>query len=261
MAANAIFGAGHNGLINPPNRDRTFVLCEACIAVFDRDCYDLLMDLSILHDLAKHLSDDSSRAYESLLTANEIINQCDPFDHDTFAKCHEIAQSFFSQKGGTHRFTISAIANCHIDCAWLWPYGETIRKCARSWSSTIRLMEDYPDLIFVASQAQQFEWVKDNYPGLYSRIQEKAAAGRFIPVGGTWVEMDGNIPSGESFIRQFLVGQRFFKAEFGSYCKEFWLPDTFGYSAQLPQIMKSAGIQHFLTQKLSWNLTNKFPVR
>jgi alpha-mannosidase len=120
-------------------------------------------------------------------------------------------------------------------------------------------MEEHPSFTFVCSQAQQFEWVKLNYPVLYERILLKAKSGQFIPVGGTWIEMDGNIPSGESFVRQFLLGQKFFKEEFGHYCNEFWLPDTFGYSAQLPQIMAGSGINYFLSQKLSWNLTNKFP--
>uniref|UniRef100_A0A8C7GJJ4 alpha-mannosidase n=1 Tax=Oncorhynchus kisutch TaxID=8019 RepID=A0A8C7GJJ4_ONCKI len=108
-------------------------------------------------------------------------------------------------------------------------------------------------------KAQQFDWVKSWYPGLFTQIQHFVKKGQFIPVGGTWVEMDGNLPSGESMVRQFLEGQRFFKKEFGNYCKEFWLPDTFGYSAQLPQLMQGSGITRFLTQKLSWNLVNTFP--
>jgi len=117
-------------------------------------------------------------------------------------------------------------------------------------------MKEFPKYIFTASQAQQFEWMKERYPALFKQMVDEP---RFVPTGGTWVEMDCNIPSGESFIRQFLYGQRFFEQEFGKKCTEFWLPDTFGYSAQLPQIMTGAGIEFFLTQKLSWNLINKFP--
>uniref|UniRef100_A0A670JXK1 Mannosidase alpha class 2C member 1 n=1 Tax=Podarcis muralis TaxID=64176 RepID=A0A670JXK1_PODMU len=120
------------------------------------------------------------------------------------------------------------------------------------------LLVDFEILLDMA-KAQQFEWVKNWYPGLYSTIQKFAKEGRFIPVGGTWVEMDGNLPSGESMVRQFLQGQRFFQQEFGKLCLEFWLPDTFGYSAQLPQVMNGCGIHRFLTQKLSWNLVNTFP--
>uniref|UniRef100_A0A673CTM3 alpha-mannosidase n=1 Tax=Sphaeramia orbicularis TaxID=375764 RepID=A0A673CTM3_9TELE len=120
------------------------------------------------------------------------------------------------------------------------------------------LLTDFEMLVDIV-KAQQFHWVKKWYPGLFSQIQHFVKKGQFVPVGGTWVEMDGNLPSGESMVRQFLEGQRFFYQEFGSYCKEFWLPDTFGYSAQLPQIMQGSGISHFLTQKLSWNLVNTFP--
>uniref|UniRef100_A0A7N8XC27 Alpha-mannosidase 2C1 n=1 Tax=Mastacembelus armatus TaxID=205130 RepID=A0A7N8XC27_9TELE len=120
------------------------------------------------------------------------------------------------------------------------------------------LLTDFEMLVDIV-KAQQFQWVKSWYPGLFSEIQKYVKKGQFIPVGGTWVEMDGNLPSGESMVRQFLEGQRFFDQEFGIHCKEFWLPDTFGYSAQLPQIMQGCGITNFLTQKLSWNLVNTFP--
>nr|XP_031296657.1 alpha-mannosidase 2C1 isoform X3 [Camelus dromedarius] len=115
------------------------------------------------------------------------------------------------------------------------------------------------ELLLGMAKAQQLQWVKSYYPGLHARLQEFACRGQFVPVGGTWVEMDGNLPSGEAMVRQFLQGQNFFLQEFGKMCSEFWLPDTFGYSAQLPQIMRSCGIRHFLTQKLSWNLVNSFP--
>ncbi|XP_069337836.1 alpha-mannosidase 2C1 isoform X4 [Eulemur rufifrons] len=115
------------------------------------------------------------------------------------------------------------------------------------------------ELLLGIAKAQQLEWVKSHYPGLHAQLQEFACRGQFVPVGGTWVEMDGNLPSGEAMVRQFLQGQNFFLQEFGKMCTEFWLPDTFGYSAQLPQIMRGCGIRHFLTQKLSWNLVNSFP--
>lgn len=121
------------------------------------------------------------------------------------------------------------------------------------------MAELYPDYRFAVSQAQQLEWVKEDYPTLYEEIKSAAAKGSFVMVGGTWVEMDCNLPSGESIVRQFLYGQRLFAKEFGKQCTIFWLPDTFGYSAQIPQIMKLCEIPYFLTQKLSWNQFNKFP--
>ncbi|GFR82444.1 alpha-mannosidase [Elysia marginata] len=106
------------------------------------------------------------------------------------------------------------------DQTWLWPYDETKRKCARSWSCAIRLMERYPEFIFVCSQAQQYAWVKQLYPSIWRDICKFVHKGQFVPVGGTWVEMDGNMPSGEACIRQFLYGQHFFHEEFGVRCKE-----------------------------------------
>jgi alpha-mannosidase len=257
--ASDMFGAGAKGMINPPDPSRYYSITMAELAVFDRDVYALLMDLTVIYDSAKHLPEGSERAYHALYTANNIVNACEPFKKSIFPLCRAIAREFLGERNGESQHTIHAMGHCHIDSAWLWPYSETIRKCGRSWSSVLRLMEEHPSFTFVCSQAQQFEWVKLNYPVLYERILLKAKSGQFIPVGGTWIEMDGNIPSGESFVRQFLLGQKFFKEEFGHYCNEFWLPDTFGYSAQLPQIMAGSGINYFLSQKLSWNLTNKFP--
>ena len=118
-------------------------------------------------------------------------------------------------------------------------------------------MDEYPDYKFACSQAYQYWRIKQRNPDLYKRIKAKVKAGQFVPVGGTWIEPDCNIPSGEALVRQFLHGQRFFEKEFGIRCKEFWNPDVFGYNGQLPQIMKLAGIERFLTQKLSWNRFNK----
>ncbi|TPX37190.1 hypothetical protein SmJEL517_g00997 [Synchytrium microbalum] len=120
-------------------------------------------------------------------------------------------------------------------------------------------MDDYPEYKFTCSQAQQFEWIETLYPSLFERIKAKVRSGNFVPIGGTWVEMDCNIPSGEAMVRQFLYGQRYFESRFGSRCTTFWLPDTFGYCSQLPQIIKGSGLKYFFTQKLSWNNINKFP--
>lgn len=260
MAANGMFGAGKDGLINAPDPSREYTLSMAEVAVFDTACYKVLMDLTVIIDLAKNLSQESPRAFQALYTANDIVNACqDLSDGTAFQRAHEIAVGFLNQTNGESQHQVHAVGNCHIDCAWLWPIAETVRKCGRSFATAVRLMEKYPDFKFVCSQAQQLEWVKLHYPDLFDEIKKFAAKGQFIPVGGTWVEMDGNIPSGESFIRQFLVGQNFFQKEFGQVCQEFWLPDTFGYSAQLPQVIRGVGMKFFLTMKLSWSLINKFP--
>ncbi|XP_031420687.1 alpha-mannosidase 2C1 isoform X2 [Clupea harengus] len=259
LACNGLFGAGLGSMIAAPDPNKKFSVQKAELVVFNRDVRELLTDFEMLVDIVKLLGEGEQRGFQALFTANEMVNLCDPANPSTFAAARSLAQKFFKQRNGESQHIVHAMGHCHIDSAWLWPYEESIRKCGRSWVTVIRLMEKNPDFIFTCSQAQQFHWVKEWYPGLYSQIQRFVQKGRFIPVGGTWVEMDGNLPSGESMVRQFLEGQNFFKAEFGNYCKEFWLPDTFGYSAQLPQLMQGSGITRFLTQKLSWNLVNTFP--
>nr|XP_023408597.1 alpha-mannosidase 2C1 [Loxodonta africana] len=259
VACNGLLGAGKGSMIAAPDPEKMFQVSRAELAVFHRDVYKLLVDLELLLGIAKGLGEDNQRSFQALYTANQMVNMCDPAQPETFPVAQALASRFFGQRGGESQHTIHAIGHCHIDTAWLWPFKETVRKCARSWVTAVQLMERNPSFIFACSQAQQLEWVKNHYPGLYTRLQECACRGQFVPVGGTWVEMDGNLPSGEAMVRQFLQGQSFFLQEFGKMCSEFWLPDTFGYSAQLPQIMRGCGIRRFLTQKLSWNLVNTFP--
>ncbi|HVH62365.1 MAG TPA: alpha-mannosidase, partial [Candidatus Dormibacteraeota bacterium] len=152
--------------------------------------------------------------------------------------------------------TIIAVGHAHIDTAWEWPLREGKRKCARSWSTQVELMDEYPNFVFAASQPAQYEWIKETYPDLYARIKEKVAAGQWEPVGAMWVEADCNLPSGEALVRQMLHGKRFFMREFGYETRIVWLPDVFGYPGNLPQLIKDAGCDYFLTQKLSWNDTN-----
>lgn len=259
LACNGLFGAGQGSMIAAPDPNRKYSVQKAELVVFNRDVRELLTDFEMMVDIVKLLGEGDQRGYQALFIVNEMVNLCEPANPSSFPKAHSLAQKFLTQRNGESQHTVHAMGHCHIDSAWLWPYEETIRKCARSWVTVIRLMEKNPEFVFTCSQAQQFQWVKCWYPGLFSEIQHYVQRGQFIPVGGTWVEMDGNLPSGESMVRQFLEGQRFFQQEFGNYCKEFWLPDTFGYSAQLPQIMQGSGITRFLTQKLSWNLVNTFP--
>ncbi|XP_052664164.1 alpha-mannosidase 2C1 isoform X3 [Harpia harpyja] len=226
LACNGLFGAGKGSMIAPPDPDRRFTLSKAELVIFNRDVYELLVDLEILLDMAQLLGEENQRSFQALYTANQMVNMCDVTDPSTFPAARDLAAAIFSQRNGESQHTIHAMGHCHIDSAWLWPYEETIRKCARSWVTVVRLMERNPELTFACSQAQQFEWVRSWYPGLYARIQEFVAKEQFIPVGGTWVEMDGNLPSGESMVRQFLQGQLFFQEQFGRICSEhhtfFW---------------------------------------
>ncbi|KAI9503271.1 Glycoside hydrolase, 38 vacuolar alpha mannosidase [Coemansia spiralis] len=260
IACNGLFGnPGPHSLIAPPNKDRRFSLREADLVVLNEAAWAMLHDMGILLDAYKTLPASSPRAWQALSTANDMVNVYEPNDKASINRALEISKKFFASRGGEANHQVYAIGNCHIDTAWLWPYDETKRKVARSWSTQLDYMDRYPEYKFAASQAQQFEWLQTLYPALFKRVQEKAKTGQFIPIGGTWIEMDCNIPSGESLARQFLLGQKYFEKHFNQRSKVFWLPDTFGYSSQLPQIVRLSGAEYFFTQKLSWNNINKFP--
>ncbi|MDR3216608.1 MAG: hypothetical protein LBT55_04245 [Clostridiaceae bacterium] len=156
-------------------------------------------------------------------------------------------------------FTIHAVGHAHLDLAWLWPIRETKRKSVRTFTNALYNIEKNPDYVFGASQPQQFEWMKNEYPALFEKIKVAIANGNIEAQGGMWVEPDTNIPCGESLIRQFYYGKRFWQEEFGKESNMLWVPDVFGYTAALPQIMKKCGTDNFMTIKLSWNAVNKFP--
>ncbi|VDK83362.1 unnamed protein product [Litomosoides sigmodontis] len=254
-------GDGDGNALGPVKMDKLFELRRCELAEYNTTIYDLIVDFELLLEMSKMLPKEGARRYQALYTANDMINRLvvSNFSLDAQIECHLQAKRFFCQPNGASQITLYAIGNCHIDTAWLWRYRETRRKCSRSWSSTLRLMEKYKNMTFVVSQAQQLVWLKEFYPSLYEDMQHFAADGRIVAVGGAWVEMDGNLPSGESMIRQLLYGQREFKKFCGVFSEIFWLPDTFGYSAQLPQIMQHCGMQYFITQKMSWSIVNKFP--
>ncbi|WP_199617389.1 alpha-mannosidase [Paenibacillus alkalitolerans] len=151
------------------------------------------------------------------------------------------------------------VGQSHIDVAWLWPVRETVRKVSRTFSTVCALMDEYPDFRYSQSQPLLYAFAKEHYPQLYEKMKARIAEGRWELVGGMWVEPDLNIPSGESLVRQILYGQRFYKQEFGKTSSIEWLPDTFGYCASLPQLLKQAGVEYFMTTKLNWNDTNPFP--
>jgi len=170
---------------------------------------------------------------------------------------HESGTSMARSSRVDPSHTITAVGHAHIDTAWEWPIREAKRKVARSWSTQLALMDEFPDYIFAASQPVQYAWMKERYPDIYRRVKEKVVAGQWEPIGAMWVEADCNLPSGESLVRQLLMGKRFFMHEFDYETKVLWLPDVFGYPGNLPQLMSEAGCDFFLTQKLSWNDTNK----
>ena len=174
------------------------------------------------------------------------------------AEAH-IQEAIYEKMGGYEEVIATCIGHTHIDVAWLWTVDQVRQKSCRSFATVLKLMEEYPDYHFMSSQPKLYSFVKERHPEMYQRIKGRVKEGRWEPEGGMWVKADCNLTSGESLVRQFQFGKRFFKEEFGVENKILWLPDVFGYSAALPQIMKKCGIEYFMTTKLAWNEFDKHP--
>jgi alpha-mannosidase len=234
--------------------------CE--LARFDPEAWKLWLDFSTLQQLESELNSqacDPAWAGHLLDQLNRICNYWDPDKPSTWQQAAAALADLYRCRNGSVAHEIVAVGHAHIDTAWLWPLSETYRKCVRTFATQANLIDRYPNYRFACSQAQQYAWIKEHQPDLYERITDRVGRGQWLPVGGTWIEPDCNIPSGEALVRQFLFGQRFFEAEFGSRCSDGWLPDTFGYNGQLPQVLRGSGLNRFLTQKLADNRFTKQP--
>lgn len=230
------------------------------VARRELEVWELQMDIWTLTGLMDELGDDLPRTAEIRRALETVVDRMDPDDvAGTAALGREILAPVLAKPAYASAHRVVAVGHAHIDSAWLWPLRETIRKCARTFSNVLDLMDRDPGFVFAASSAQQYAWMKQHYPDLFERIRERAREGRFVPVGGMWVESDTNMPGGEALARQFVAGKAFFMREFGIEPLEVWLPDSFGYTAALPQIVAAAGSRYFLTQKTSWNETNTMP--
>jgi alpha-mannosidase len=244
-----------------PSGPPLYRLQRADLVLLDPVVQALEVDIELLIGWAEELPVDRPRRLRLLAALDRA---CDAVDLDdipaTAAAAREILGEELAKGADASAHRVSAIAHAHIDSAWLWPTRETVRKCIRTFSNVLDLMDRYPEFYFACSQAQQYAWVEQRHPELLERIKERVAEGRWIPAGGMWVESDTNMPGGEALVRQFVHGKRYFAEKFGYEPKEVWLPDSFGYTAALPQIAKLAGYRWFLTQKLAWGSpTNKFP--
>jgi alpha-mannosidase len=230
------------------------------LGLLDVQVWELLRDIEMLEGLALVLPTDLPRRALIMRSLERMLDALDPDDvAGTAAAGRAELTGALAAPATASAHHLHAVGHAHIDSAWLWPVRETIRKCARTFASVVDLMDTDPDFVFACSSAQQFAWIKEHYPELFARIRDKVSTGQFVPVGGMWVESDTNMPGGEAMARQFLTGKRFFLQEFGVDSPEVWLPDSFGYSAALPQIVAAAGSRYFLTQKISWNQTNRMP--
>lgn len=235
-------------------------LRRADVVIFESEVFELVHDVEVLLQLAQQLDATSARRAKILFALDRALDAVDLQDvAGTAAAGRAQLAEVLASPAAPSAHRITAVGHAHIDSAWLWPLRETVRKVARTTSSMATLLEEHDDFIYAMSSAQQYAWLKEHRPEVYARVKQAVADGRFVPVGGMWVESDAVLPGGESLIRQILYGQRFFRDEFGIECRGAWLPDSFGYSGALPQLLVGAGFEWFLTQKISWNERNAFP--
>jgi len=224
--------------------------------------YDLWVPLSAFGRMEE--DDRNRKQIEEIL--NNTVNFLDlrmPYSEEFYRTVDEasayIEKALYSEMTGFSDVIATCIGHTHIDVAWWWTVAQTREKVARSFATVLKLMEEYPNYKFMSSQPQLYVFLKERYPELYEKVKERIREKRWEPEGGMWVEADCNLTSGESLVRQFMHGKRFFREEFGVDNRILWLPDVFGYSGALPQIMKKCGIDYFMTTKLAWNQFNKVP--
>lgn len=236
------------------------------IAKYHEEVAKLYYDLKVPFEAAELLEDDDLEqigAYKILLEAVNRLDLSRPFSENFFSSVREadywILRNYYNNRQ-ENPVTVHSIGHTHIDVAWKWPLKQTRQKAVRSFRTVLNLMERYPEYKFMSSQPQLYEFVKEEAPGLFEEIKGRIKEGRWEPEGAMWLEPDCNLASGESLIRHILYGRRFFEKELGGPPGEvLWLPDVFGYSAAIPQIMKQSGLSYFMTTKLGWNEYNQFP--
>ncbi len=234
------------------------------IAVDDRVqklYYDLLIPLQSAYVLKKADEENYRRVLQSMAPALDALDLRDAYSEKFYSSIEKAEQilkeAFYSEERECP--TVSAIGHTHIDIAWLWTVEQTREKVLRSFSTVLRLMEQYPDYKFMSSQPILYQFVKEQEPEMYEKIKERIREGRWEVDGAMWLEADCNLTGGESLVRQIIKGHRFFLEEFGKESKSLWLPDVFGYSAALPQILKKSGIPYFMTTKIAWNQYDQLP--
>jgi alpha-mannosidase len=233
------------------------VVGESSLGIWEEDLYQAALDFSALVSLYKRLDPNSLRASEvgqGLIEATLLFDpELPPAELNlTALELRRRLAPLLACTNGSTSPTLFAFGHAHLDVAWLWPLAETERKMARTTANQLALMAEYPDYRYLQSQPHLYWMLKRTYPELYARVLEAARSGQWMAEGGMWVEADANLSGGESLIRQLIYGKRFFREEFGVDSRVLWLPDVFGYSGALPQILLGCGIQGFATQKINW---------
>ncbi|WP_449621788.1 alpha-mannosidase [Robertmurraya sp. Marseille-Q9965] len=246
-------------------REQIYTLETSQLSWLDEAVDDLYYTSLAAWQTIKELEDARPEKHEIVKTLNRafaILDWSNPGNDAFYSSCEkarEVLQSGLQEIEKHHPVTIHCVGHTHIDVAWLWRLKHTREKAARSFSTVLRLMEQFPDYYFLQSQPQLYEYIKNDYPEIYEKLKERVKEGRWETEGAMWLEADCNIPSGESLVRQILYGKAFFNREFGVNCEYLWLPDVFGYSWALPQILRKSGIHTFMTTKISWNQYNRMP--
>ncbi|NUS11710.1 MAG: alpha-mannosidase, partial [Streptomyces sp.] len=227
-----------------------FRLRRADLAIRDEDVWQLVHDVETLLGLTRALPDGTPRRHEILLGLERAVAAVDPRAVGrTAARARAVLAPLLARPAHDSAHRLDAVGHAHIDSAWLWPVRETVRKCARTFSTMAALADEYPELIVAASAAQHYAWTKEHHPHVFERIRKGVAHGTWAPVGGMWVEADAELPGGEALVRQFVYGRRFFHDELGVEADGVWLPDASGASAALPQIAALAGARWLLSRR------------
>ncbi|AIQ37165.1 alpha-mannosidase [Paenibacillus sp. FSL H7-0716] len=240
-------------------------LKRAELAWLDGAADDLYYNGRAILDTVKLLPEDRPEKHQLLKTLDSAYLRIDwsrPGSESFYTSVGEAAQELADRLAGMRQvseITVTAIGHTHIDVAWLWRLTHTREKAARSFSTVLQLMEQFPEYVFLQTQPQLYAYIKADYPEIYEKIKARVKEGRWEAGGAMWLEADCNLTSGESLVRQILYGTKFFREEFGADCRYLWLPDVFGYSWALPQILKKSGIDTFMTTKISWNQYNRMP--
>lgn len=251
---------------DPAEEGKRRVLGKCTYGIWNEEAYQLYMDVSTLSTLLTTLEENSLRAAKiakALQQFTLIVDFEQPKEGRiaSYRKARTALRPVMEAKNGSTAPVFYAVGNAHLDLAWLWPMAETYRKTERTFAAQLRLIEEYPEYKFIQSQPASYEMCKQYYPELFARIKEAIKGGQWIADGAMWVEPDTNMASGEALIRQLVHGKRYYKEELGVESEILWLPDTFGYTAALPQILKGCGVKYLVTQKIFWsyNEGEQFP--
>lgn len=236
------------------------------LVVIDMSSRELYWNLKVPVDVCKELDKEDKNRIDMITVLNDAVNLIDlrrvdsrEYDESVKRANDFLNEKFYGELCGHEDVIATCVGHTHIDVAWLWTVAQTREKVARSFSTVLKLMDEYPEYIFMSSQPQLYKMLKEDHPQIYDKVKEKIKEGVWEAEGSMWLEADCNVTSGESLVRQIVHGKRFFQKEFNVDNKILWLPDVFGYSAAIPQILKKSDIKYFMTTKIAWNQFNKIP--